>query len=108
MDDALSMLREYSQVRPSARRCLATLNAMTHLQPVSKPEIAAFNSHKSHEAVVNGSMSRHREDLGEHSALPSMDLDWTLSAGADDAMFDFLSDQWFTQPQLDSFNFVGI
>jgi hypothetical protein len=108
MDDALSMLQEYSQVRASARRCLATLNAMTHLQPVLRPAIAAFDSIGSYEAVVNGNMPKHPRNLNEQPAPPSMDLEWTLSAGTDDAMFDFLSDQWFTQPQLDSFNFVGI
>ena len=43
----------------------------------------------------------------ESTNIP-MDMSWTMPIGAEHTGIDLLTDQWLMQPQLDSFNYLGI
>jgi hypothetical protein len=111
MEEALELLTFYGQTRPSARRCFATLNSILQLRSPLQPRIATSgqglslppaNGHSDAPAVLGFDAN------GTHGYQQNSIIDWNTSFGNQNAAFEFLSDQWLMQPQLDSFNYLGI
>jgi hypothetical protein len=111
MEEALELLTFYGQSRPSARRCFATLTSILQLRSHLQPPIATSgqgrslplaNGHSEATAVLGFDAN------GSQTYQQNANIDWNTSFGNQNAAFEFLSDQWLMQPQLDSFNYLGI
>lgn len=110
MQDAIDLLRSYAQTRPSARRCLATLTSILQLKTTNEIDIEPENGQlqvpeqQLPMATFDGDDTTH----GGYGVNAPFDMSWTVPVGAENAAFELLSDQWLLQPQLDSFNYLGI
>jgi hypothetical protein len=113
MDEALDLLKYYGHTRPSARRCLATLTSILQHQaplaarPFVDSQDTSFSLTNEQQQGNNTGMCDLNAN-GPHGYHQTSHIDWTIPISSENAAFEFLSDQWLMQPQLDSFNYVGI
>jgi hypothetical protein len=106
MHDAIDLLKSYAQTRPSAKRCLATLTSILQLRSAGEPvPDAVLSNHQTPQQYLDG-MDLNTADT--RNAYLGADMSWPMPVGAESAAFEFFSDQWLLQPQLDSFNYLGI
>ncbi|KAJ9644335.1 hypothetical protein H2204_001687 [Knufia peltigerae] len=106
MEDALGLLTQYSVCRPSARRCLSTL---TSIAPFKHPVSSEYMGAADTEQLISDLRQQGtRESRSNTHNNPVYDMTFPPPPDSQNSILDFLSEGWLSQPQLDSFDFLGI
>ncbi|KAJ9610810.1 hypothetical protein H2200_005587 [Cladophialophora chaetospira] len=108
MQDVFTLLTDYSSQHPIARRCISTLTSI--IQPRNPPapdRPGAVTSVEQPDQPPRPFLQTEAAHEGNHEMDFGDGIDFTID-DRHNPMFDFLTDQWLAQPQLDSFDFPGV